>query len=155
MFEYRPITPTLLGATTAPIIVSPLDHFRNDGHSILRVINRNVSTPDAVQIFDQTSRPPDHAESFDADILVIVPPESERFIGPFPVQRFNDVNGFVIVQHTILTNVYSEVISADIYPVAIYRPTTGGTIPAPPPGNLLDDFGNPMLDDFGNPIAVV
>lgn len=115
MSAYVPVNPGLAGAAPAMVAVSASDTFPNNGGVLLHVKNAGGS-PDSVVIVDQNSAAEalliPNATALNGNVTVSVPAGQERYIGPFPVTRFNDVNGSVTVTHSFLTTVTAEVVDA-------------------------------------------
>lgn len=99
--------PSLTGVTSNPVPASSGgDTFPNDGFTFLRVKNGGGSSI-TVTINSQT--PCNYG--FDHDMTVTVAAGAEELIGTFPVNRFNDANGYVSVTYSAVTSVTVEAIS--------------------------------------------
>ena len=75
------------------------DAFPNTGRVFLRVANANVGAARTVTVASQlpTGALPQGASK--ADLVVAVPADSERWIGPFDPAAFNDANGRVVATY--------------------------------------------------------
>jgi hypothetical protein len=111
MTTYTPVNPDLTGAAPNLVAVSSSDTFPNNGKRILHVKNASGSSIN-VTVDDPGSVSPANATAFNPDDTVAVPAGAERYIGPFPVERFNDANGNVNVAYSATTSVTAEVIDA-------------------------------------------
>jgi len=89
------ITPTLVAAEAGG------DEFVNSGRDFIHIKNGDASSMD-VTINSQT--PCD--QGVDHDVVVAVPASTgEKFIGPFPKDRFNDAAGKVQITYSAVTSV--------------------------------------------------
>lgn len=89
MAVLAPVTPGLAGGAEAFVAASAGgDTFPNDGHTMLHVKNGG-GAPINVTIDSKVAC----NQGADHDLIVAVPNAGERFIGPFPQERFGtDVN---------------------------------------------------------------
>lgn len=76
------------------------DQFVNDGRTVIHVKNTNAATRtvtvNSQRLCDQ---------GFDHDIALVVPATTgDEFLGPFPTERFNDVNGMVQLTYSAVLN---------------------------------------------------
>lgn len=76
------------------------DSFPNDGHTVLRVKNGSAAS---ITVTLNSARP--CSQGFDHDEPVSVPAGAEPDIGPFPTDRWNDVNGRMNVSYSAVTSV--------------------------------------------------
>lgn len=89
------ITPTLVAAEAGG------DEFVNSGRDFIHIKNANAAAMD-VTIDSQV----DCNQGVDHDIMVNIPATSgEKFIGPFPKDRFNDEGGKVQITYSAVTDV--------------------------------------------------
>lgn len=89
------ITPTLGAATGGG------DEFVNSGREFLHIKNGDGS-PITVTVNSQAAC----NQGSDHDIAVVVPASTgEKFIGPFPKDRFNDSDGKVQITYTAVSSV--------------------------------------------------
>jgi hypothetical protein len=89
------ITPTLVAASAGG------DEFVNSGRDFIHIKNGDASSMD-VTINSQAlcNQGQDH------DVVVTVPASTgEKFIGPFPKDRFNDTAGKVQITYSAVTSV--------------------------------------------------
>lgn len=82
------------------------DSFTNDGKTMLRVKNADVSDKTITIVSPIACN-----QGFTHDVSVVVTAGEERDIGLFPRNRFNDENGKVIVTYSDVTSVTIAVIS--------------------------------------------
>lgn len=75
------------------------DTFVNDGRTFLHIKNADVASK-TVTIDSKTPCSYGH----DHDIIVTVPAGDERVAGPFPNQRFNDVDNKVNITYDAVTS---------------------------------------------------
>ncbi len=95
--------PTFVAATAAG------DDFPNDGKTIF-VIKNGGGSPITATFADTGSSSPAEANSFDADVDVIVTNAEEEWIGPFDKRRFTDS---VAVTYTADTSVTVAAVRVD------------------------------------------
>jgi hypothetical protein len=75
------------------------DAFLNSGRVLVHVKNGHTA--------EQTMTVNSQAlcnQGFDHDVAVAIPPSGEKMIGPFPKERFNDVDGKVQISYSGVTN---------------------------------------------------
>lgn len=83
------ITPSYVAAAAGG------DEFVNSGRIFIHVKNANVSVARTVTVDSQTPC----SQGYDHDAAVEVPASSEKMIGPFPKDRFNDTAGKVQITY--------------------------------------------------------
>jgi len=89
------ITPTLTAAEAGG------DEFVNSGRDFIHIKNGDAAAMD-VTIDSQV----DCNQGVDHDVVVTIPATNgEKFIGPFPKDRFNDTAGKVQITYTAVTSV--------------------------------------------------
>jgi hypothetical protein len=71
------------------------DEVVNSGRIFIHVKNGNVSTARQVTIDSQAVC----SQGYDHDAIVSVPASSEKMIGPFPKDRFNDSGGKIQISY--------------------------------------------------------
>ena len=71
------------------------DEVLNSGKLFLHVKNANGSTARTVTVDSQQAC----SQGYDHDAAVSVPASSERMIGPFPKDRFNDSGGKIQISY--------------------------------------------------------
>jgi hypothetical protein len=111
MSTYTPVDPNLAGVAPNLVAVASSDNFQNNGKALLHVKNASGGSIN-VTITDVGSISPANAATFLPNVIVAVPPGAERYIGPFPPNRFNDANGFVTVGYSATATITAEVIDA-------------------------------------------
>jgi hypothetical protein len=102
--------PTLAGVAPAPVAAAGGgDSFDNQGHQLFYV--KNGGGGSITVTFDAPN--PDNFGITDNahDNAVAVAAGAERWIGPFPTNRFNDANGRVQVAYTGVTTVTVDVMN--------------------------------------------
>lgn len=75
------------------------DAFANTGDEFLRVVNANVGAARTVTVASQIPVGGVPQGTAKANLVVIVPASSERWIGPFDPGSWNDVSGQVVVTY--------------------------------------------------------
>ena len=75
------------------------DAFPNSGRVFLRVANANVGAARTVTVASQLPAGALPQGASKADLVVQVPADSERWIGPFDPAAFNDANARVVVNY--------------------------------------------------------
>ena len=99
---------SIVRAGTAPVFAAAAasNWFPNDGRTFATVRNGSASaitvTINSVGLCDQ---------GFDHDETVSVPAGTDRMIGPFPRDRFNNLDGRVTLLHSAITTVTIGVFS--------------------------------------------
>jgi hypothetical protein len=89
------ITPTLVAAAAGG------DEFVNSGRDFIHIKNGDASSMN-VTINSQSPC----SQGSDHDVVVAVPASTgEKFIGPFPKDRFNDASGKVQITYSAVTSV--------------------------------------------------
>ena len=89
------ITPTLVAAEAGG------DEFVNSGRDFIHIKNGDAA---AMDVTVNSQAPCSQGE--DHDVVVTVPATSgEKFIGPFPKDRFNDTAGKVQITYSAVTSV--------------------------------------------------
>ena len=89
------ITPTLVAAEAGG------DNFENSGRDFIHIKNANAAAMDVI-INSQVNC----NQGVDHDISVTIPATTgEKFIGPFPKDRFNDASGLVQITYSAVTDV--------------------------------------------------
>ena len=86
------LTPTLIACTDP-------DYFLNDGRIFIFLVNgatEAVVTVDSVKPCEQ---------GVDHNVVVTVPANEDRMIGPFKMDRFNDANGKVKMTYSNTTTI--------------------------------------------------
>jgi hypothetical protein len=106
---YTPVNPNLTGAAPALVAVASSDTFANNGSVILHVHNGNASTL-TVTITDPTSAAPSGLAFTTAGVVVSLLTGTDKYIGPFNTNRFNDASGNVTVGYSVTSSVTAEVI---------------------------------------------
>lgn len=96
----------LLGLTTA----HDGDTFQNDGETLLIVHNGGGGSIN-VTVTDQKSRSPREASSFSGNVVKAVAAGADRVIGPFPVRRFNNAVGNVVLGFSGVSSVTVTAVS--------------------------------------------
>lgn len=109
MGTYTPVNPDLQGATPNLVAVSASDNFVNDGRQMLHVHNGNAGTL-TLTVTDHGDTAPDGASAFDGDVVVTLATGTDKYLGPFDTQRFNDATGKVTVGYSPTSSVTAEVI---------------------------------------------
>lgn len=89
------------------------DEFTNTGRELLYVSNGGGSSITVTVTAQQTNVQKQGFGSLTvSDTTVTIPAGEDRFIGPFPVQRFSDSAGRVQVSYSDVTSVVVGVIDA-------------------------------------------
>lgn len=89
------ITPTLVAAEAGG------DNFENSGRDFIHIKNGDAAAMD-VTVDSQV----DCNQGVDHDVVVNIPASTgEKFIGPFPKDRFNDEGGKVQITYSAVTGV--------------------------------------------------
>lgn len=100
MSEYSVQAISLSGLKPTTEAVSSEDTFLNDGRTFLVVSNGDTGS---VTVTINSVVPCNYG--FDHDIEVVVPAGEDRWIGEFPVGRFNNSEGKVTVGYDSTTNI--------------------------------------------------
>lgn len=93
MADYSIVRPSQTGGSFAVVTGANGDTFTNTGKEILYVKNTHATNPLTVTIDAPGQCSFGFAGLAQHDLSVTVPAVSERLIGPFDVNRFNDANG--------------------------------------------------------------
>ena len=89
------ITPTLVAADVGG------DEFVNSGKDFIHIKNTNASPMDVTVNSQAVCN-----QGVDHDAVVTIPATTgEKFIGPFPKDRFNDASGKVQITYSAITDV--------------------------------------------------
>lgn len=97
LLTVQPVTLTGMWPTLTAAAVGG-NQFPNSGTEFLFVRNAHTA-PITVTINSITPC----NQGFDHDLVVSVPNATDRFIGPFPKARFDDVNGQVLITYSLVT----------------------------------------------------
>lgn len=104
MAQLTVVQPTFAGVAPSYAAVSASDTFANTGEEVIHIKNGGASATTVTITSAQQCN-----QGFSHDLTVTIVAGADKFIGPFPTNRFNNSNGLTTFACSVTTSVTAAV----------------------------------------------